>query len=42
MQLLRKFQKDVRHLIAGPGIHICDECVELCVEIISERDEAEP
>jgi ClpX C4-type zinc finger len=27
----------VRHLIAGPGIYICDECVSLCVVIVNER-----
>lgn len=32
-----KTQKQVRKLIAGPGVYICDECVELCNEIISEE-----
>src|ERR687886_732818 len=32
-----KSQKQVQQLIAGPGVHICDECVELCNEIIEER-----
>ncbi|NKF34642.1 ATP-dependent Clp protease ATP-binding subunit ClpX, partial [Pseudomonas sp. BGM005] len=27
----------VQQLIAGPGVYICDECVELCNEIIEER-----
>jgi ATP-dependent Clp protease ATP-binding subunit ClpX len=31
-----KSQKQVRKLIAGPSVYICDECVELCNEIISE------
>ncbi len=32
-----KSQKQVRKLIAGPGVYICDECVELCNEIIAEE-----
>ena len=32
-----KSQKQVQQLIAGPGVYICDECVELCNEIIDER-----
>ena len=32
-----KSQKQVQQLIAGPGVYICDECVELCNEIIAER-----
>ncbi len=32
-----KTQKQVAQLIAGPGVYICDECVELCNEIIDER-----
>jgi ATP-dependent Clp protease ATP-binding subunit ClpX len=32
-----KSQKSVQQLIAGPGVYICDECVELCNEIIEER-----
>ena len=32
-----KSQKQVKKLIAGPGVYICDECVELCNEIIEER-----
>ncbi|GAA4192416.1 ATP-dependent Clp protease ATP-binding subunit ClpX [Gryllotalpicola kribbensis] len=32
-----KSQKQVVQLIAGPGVYICDECVELCNEIIEER-----
>ncbi len=31
---------DVRKLIAGPKVHICDECVSLCREIIAEDEEA--
>ena len=32
-----KSQKQVIKLIAGPGVYICDECIELCVEIIEEE-----
>jgi ClpX C4-type zinc finger len=31
-----KTQRQVKKLIAGPGVYICDECVELAVEIIQE------
>ena len=31
-----KSQKEVKKLIAGPGCYICDECIELCNDIISE------
>ncbi len=36
-----KSQKEVRKLIAGPSVYICDECVELCNEIITEEFERE-
>ena len=36
-----KSQKQVRKLIAGPGVYICDECIDLCNEII-EEELAEP
>ena len=42
-----KSRQDVRRLIAGPGVYVCDECVALCVEILEEqigenwREEAE-
>ena len=36
-----KSQKDVRKLIAGPSVYICDECVHLCNEIIHEDQEKE-
>jgi len=32
-----KVQDQVRKLIAGPGVYICDECIELCNEIIDEE-----
>ena len=34
-----KSQNDVRKLIAGPSVFVCDECVELCNEIIREESE---
>jgi len=40
-----KHQNDVRKLIAGPSVYICDECIALCNDIITEefeeREEAE-
>ncbi len=36
-----KAQNEVRKLIAGPTVYICDECVELCNDIISEEAEVE-
>ena len=36
-----KSQHDVRKLIAGPGVHICDECVGLCTDIVDEPDHDE-
>lgn len=36
-----KNQDQVKRLIAGPGVYICDECIELCSEIISEELEVE-
>ncbi|MGB3365917.1 MAG: ClpX C4-type zinc finger protein, partial [Acidaminobacteraceae bacterium] len=32
-----KSQEQVKRLIAGPNVYICDECVALCQEIISEE-----
>ncbi|SHJ85942.1 ATP-dependent Clp protease ATP-binding subunit ClpX [Clostridium amylolyticum] len=34
-----KNQDQVRRLIAGPGVYICDECIELCSEIIADEFE---
>jgi ATP-dependent Clp protease ATP-binding subunit ClpX len=36
-----KTQHEVKKIIAGPGVYICDECVGLCDEIIAE-DPATP
>ena len=35
-----KSQKQVKKLIAGPGVYICDECIELCLEIIDDEKQA--
>jgi len=32
-----KSQHDVRRLIAGPGVYICDKCVEVCLDVIREE-----
>ena len=40
-----KMQEQVRKLVAGPGVYICDECIELCNEIVEEElagEEAKP
>jgi len=36
-----KNQKEVKKLIAGPAVYICDECIQLCSEIIEEEKEQE-
>jgi ATP-dependent Clp protease ATP-binding subunit ClpX len=37
-----KSQRQVKKLIAGPGVYICDECIDLCNEIIDEELTAPP
>ena len=37
-----KTQDQVRKLIAGPGVYICDECIEICSEIIEEEFDRDP
>lgn len=37
-----KTQDQVRKLIAGPGVYICDECIEICSEIIEEEFDGYP
>ena len=39
-----KSQDEVKKLIAGPSVYICDECIQLCTEIIAEEygEEKEP
>lgn len=37
-----KSQKQVKKLIAGGGVYICNECIELCNEIIEEEIANEP
>ncbi len=34
-----KPQAEVRRLIAGPGVYICDECIELCMDIIKDDED---
>jgi len=36
-----KSQREVRKLIAGPAVFICDECVELCMDIIKEESKSQ-
>ncbi|HVK61753.1 MAG TPA: ATP-dependent Clp protease ATP-binding subunit ClpX [Bdellovibrionales bacterium] len=36
-----KSQNEVKKLIAGPGVYICDECIELCNDIIAEERDRE-
>ena len=36
-----KSQKQVKKLIAGPGVYICDECIDLCNEIMRMRIQLE-
>ncbi len=36
-----KGQREVKKLIAGPGVYICDECIDLCNDIIDEEKERE-
>jgi ATP-dependent Clp protease ATP-binding subunit ClpX len=38
---VEKNQKEVKKLIAGPAVYICDECIQLCSEIIEEENEKE-
>ena len=38
----RKSQHDVKKLIAGPGVFICNECVGLCDKIIAEAQDPDP
>ena len=38
-----KSQRDVKKLIAGPNVQICDECVDICLNVLSEdATDAEP
>ena len=36
-----KSQAQIDKLIAGPGVYICNECVDLCCDILSENQPAE-
>lgn len=37
-----KSQREVKRLVAGPSVYICDECIELCNEIVAEEWEERP
>ncbi len=39
-----KSQRDVKKLIAGPAVYICDECVDICLDIVAEdrTDDSRP
>ena len=34
----KKSQREVRKLIAGPDVYICDECVDICVSVLIDGD----
>src|SRR3982750_2985278 len=36
-----KSQKDVKKLIAGPGVYVCNECIDICNEIINDDEQAQ-
>lgn len=33
----KKSQRDVKRLIAGPSVYICDECVDICNHVVAEN-----
>ena len=35
-----KSQNEVKKLIAGPGVYICNECIDICNEIINDDEQA--
>ncbi len=37
-----KGQREVRKLVAGPSVFICNECIDLCMEIVREEDKSTP
>jgi len=37
-----KNQKEVKKLIAGPSVYICNECIKLCGEIIDDEEKEKP
>jgi ClpX C4-type zinc finger protein len=37
-----KTQNEVRKLIAGPRVHICEECVDLCIDLLKEELRKKP
>jgi len=36
-----KSQNDVKKLIAGPGVYVCNECIDICNEIINDDEQQE-
>ena len=36
-----KYQEQVRRIVAGPGVYICDECIEVCINIVADELEEE-
>ncbi|MEO8649100.1 MAG: ClpX C4-type zinc finger protein, partial [Acidobacteriota bacterium] len=36
-----KSQNDVKKLIAGPGVYVCNECIDICNEIINDDEQTE-
>ena len=36
-----KSQDNVKKLVAGPGVYICDECIDLCNELVDGKEEKE-
>ena len=37
-----RLHTDVAKLVAGPGVYICDGCVDLCVDVLAEATDVEP
>ena len=42
MLFLRKTCRDGKKIISGPGVHICDECINVCTRIINQEEKKEP
>src|SRR5713226_5560693 len=38
----RKSQRDVKKLVAGPAVYICDECIAICVDIVANNKILDP
>src|SRR4051794_36882880 len=37
-----KSQREVRKLVAGPDVYICDECIDICVDVITDEAKDSP